>query len=329
MSELRWNPLLGTWTIVAANRQNRPNMPKDFCPFCLGEGKKLPEDYEVLMFPNDFPALSDGIEGTWDIENDELYHKATAKGNCEVILYSSDHNKQLHQLSDEHVGKLVQLWVNRFEYYQKQSLVKYIYEFENRGKEVGVTMPHPHGQLYAFPFVPLKIETELVNCKNYYEKHGRNMLEDMIIEEKRDGSRVIFETATFLVFLPHFTDYPYGIFIVSKLPKVHINEFDLNQQNELGIVLKLVNGMFDSLYDKMFPYMMCMHQGTVNDEKWKDQEEFYRFHIEYYPPWRAPDTIKYYASAEMGAWAATNTRNVEDTAIELRNALEKFKTSPS
>ncbi len=326
MSELRWNPLLGTWTIVAANRQNRPNMPEDYCPFCPGEGKKVPGGYEVCMFPNDFPALSDGVEGSWEISGESLYKTAVAKGDCEVILYSPDHNRQLYELSDDHMKKLVALWAERFTFYRNQPLVKYIYEFENRGREVGVTMPHPHGQLYAFPFVPAKIETELVNSKKYFEQTGQNIFQDMIKEELEDSRRIIFETESFIIFLPHFTDFPYGVFIVSKLPVLWIDELDENQKKELGIVMKSVNGMFDQLFGSIFPYMMCMHQGAVNDPHWQNQKDFYRFHIEYYPPLRAPGTIKYYASAETGAWAATNTRNVEDTAIELRKALEVYKS---
>lgn len=324
MSELRWNPLLGTWTIVAANRQNRPNMPKDYCPFCPGEGKFKTEHYDVCMYPNDYPALSGGVAGDFQIEGSELYQHADAKGHCEVILYSSEHERQLYELSDEHVAKLVHLWVERFRHYRQFPLVRYVYEFENRGREVGVTMPHPHGQLYAFPFVPLKIETELHNAQKYYQLHQKNLFEEMISVEQQDGRRVIFETEHFIVFLPYFTDFPYGVFIVSKIPVIHIDEFNAAQQRELGIVMKKVNGMFDHLFGSLFPYMMCMHQGALNSEEWTGQEEFYRFHIEYYPPLRAPETIKYYASAETGGWAATNTRNVEDTAIELRKALEDY-----
>lgn len=327
MSELRWNPLLKTWTIVAANRQARPNLPKGECPFCPGENKKVPKNYDVFCYPNDYPALSKGIEGSWSVPADDLYNKAEGKGNCEVILYTSQHHQQLYHLSDEHVLKLVNLWVERFVFYKAYHLIKYVYIFENKGEVVGVTMPHPHGQLYAFPYVPLKLEVELDNAKEYYTKNQRNLFQDMIDEEKRDGRRIIFETEHFIVFLPYFTDYPYGIFIVSKSDVVWIDELSSTQRLELGIVLKQVSGMFDALYDSEFPYMMCMHQGSINDERYKHQKDFFRFHIEYYPPFRAPNTIKYYASTESGAWAAANTRTVEETALELRAALEKFKSS--
>jgi UDPglucose--hexose-1-phosphate uridylyltransferase len=330
MSELRWNPLLGTWTMVAANRQNRPLMPKDWCPFCPGPGKQVPEGFDVHLYANDFPALH-GLENPDIQESDSgmLYAMQPAKGACEVILYASGHEVQLHELSQEHLRKLVDLWAERLAFYRQQPVVKYVYEFENRGAEVGVTMPHPHGQLYAFPFVPLKIKTELQNGRAYFQKTGRNLFSDMLAEESRTGDRVIFETAHFSVFLPHFTDYPYGVFIVSKVDLLWIDEFTQEQRTEFGQVLRDVNGMMDALFNKPFPYMMCMHQGALNSPEWADQRNYYRFHVEFYPPLRAENTIKYYASTEMGAWAAANTRAVEDTAVELRTALLRFKNQPS
>ena len=325
MSELRWNPLLGTWTIVAANRQKRPNLRADYCPFCPKDNASLPQKYDVLIYPNDYPALSQGCEGSLNIQDDGFYQKADAKGDCEVVLYSSEHDKQLHQLSDTHVEKLMQLWVERFQFYKQKELIKYVFEFENRGEAVGVTMYHPHGQLYAFPYIPQKIEQELKQCQKHFNKTGNNLFDEMVKAEKADGSRVVFETGTFIVFLPYFTDFPYGIFVVSKIPVVYIDEFSIAQLNELGKVIQDVCGMFDCLYDHLFPYMMCMHQGVVNSSEWSGQKDFYRFHIEYYPPLRAENTIKYYASTETGAWAATNPRLVEETAIELRNALKKYK----
>lgn len=328
MSELRWNPLLGTWTMVAANRQNRPNMPKDWCPFCPGEGKKVPSVYRTYIYPNDFPALS-GLEGV-GIEGNVsagIYQTGQASGGCEVVLYSPDHHANLYDLPTDHMDELVGLWALRTSHYKQFPLVKYVFAFENRGPEVGVTMPHPHGQIYAYPFVPLKLETELKQCRQYFLRTGRNLFDDMLMEENADGRRVILETTHFMVFLPHFTDYPYGVFIVAKEGMIYLDEMSFESQSELGKVLQDVTGMFDTLFDRQFPYMMCFHQGAVNSPEWEGQERYYRFHIEFYPPLRNANTIKYYASSEMGAWAAANTRLVEETADELRQALHKFQTS--
>lgn len=320
MAELRFNPLLRDWTMVSAERQKRPNMPKSDCPFCPGSGK-VPDDYDVYLYHNDFPVLMpdppepDRVAGG-------LYQTRKATGKCEVVLYSPDHHATIPDLSREHMGKLVDLWVDSYTKLAEDPNHEYVMIFENRGEEVGVTMPHPHGQIYAYPFIPLKVKTELDSCKMYYDKHGRNMFDDMIAEEKRFGERIILESDHFLAFIPFFTDYPYGVFIVSKTNQTDITEFKETQKQELGEMLQNIVGGMDCLFDRLFPYMMVMHQSPVNG---KDVHDFYRFHIEFYPPLRDESKIKYNASSETGAWATANPRKVEETSVELREAVLKYK----
>lgn len=324
MAELRWNPLLKTWTMVADNRQNRPHLPEDWCPFCPGPGKKVPEHYDVYAYDNDFPALKLDPDEP-NVTGSELYKVEKNYGKCEVILYSPDHNTTLPQLSIEHIYKLVNLWVERFNELSKDKKIKYIFPFENRGKEVGVTMLHPHGQLYAYSWLPLKIKVELDSCKEYYQEKGKCLICEMNKEEKDFEKRMLFENDSFLVYLPFFTDYPYGAFIVSKSHKGNLSEFTDKEKWDLAEALKLLTGGFDTLFDKPFPYMMNIHQTPVNVEEYKDSDKYFHFHIEFYPPLRDKDKIKWYASSEMGAWAAANTLAVEETAGTLRKAIEKFK----
>ncbi len=325
MSELRWNPLLGTYTMVASNRQGRPNMPKDWCPFCPdGTAKKVPAHYDVFMYENDFPSLSQ-TPPIPDFDSNGIFQTKESYGKCEVILYSPNHTATLSELSEAHIVKLIALWTERSKAISKDEKIKYVFVFENRGQEVGVTMPHPHGQIYGYSFVPLKLKVELDNCKAHYKKTNKNLVLELVEEELKFKKRVIFENESFVCFLPFFTDYPYGIFIAVKKQKSHFDDFTDIERNDLASALKLAVGMLDSLFDNTFPYMMCIHQAPVNTEEYKDCKEYYSFHIEFYPPLRAENTIKWYASSEMGAWAAANTRAVEDTAVELRNALEKFK----
>lgn len=320
MSELRWNPLLRTWTMVASNRQQRPNMPKNWCPFCPGSGK-VPDDYDVYCYNNDFPALTLSPESP-DVVGTELYKVKENYGKCEVILYSPEHNKTLPELSVEHIIKLINLWTERYSELSKDNKVKYIFEFENRGEEVGVTMPHPHGQLYAYSFLPLKIKTELDSCRDYYNEKGSCMICDMNKEEAEFKKRVITENNNFIAYLPFFTDYPYGVFIVSKNHKGNFTEFSEDEKRDLAVILKGITGAFDRLFNKLFPYMMCIHQTPVNCDDYSDSDKYYHFHIEFYPPLRDTSRIKYYASSEMGAWAACNPLSVEDTAEVLRKAYK-------
>ncbi|TCP24538.1 UDPglucose--hexose-1-phosphate uridylyltransferase [Scopulibacillus darangshiensis] len=320
MAELRYNPLLDDWTMVAAARQKRPNMPKDTCPFCPGSGK-VPDHYDVHLYHNDFPVLSPNPPEPDDVGG-SLYQTKEAKGKCEVVLYSPDHNATVPDLSRDHMSKLFELWTDTFANLEKDPEHKYIMIFENRGEEVGVTMPHPHGQIYAYPFVPLKIRTELANTKAYYEKHQRNMFDDIIAEEKKFGKRVIMENDSFLAFIPFFTDYPFGVHIVSKEEKLAITEFTDEEKQALGDMLQQIVGGMDCIYDRLFPYMMTMHQRPSNSG---DVSDYYRFHIEFYPPLRDKNKIKYNASSETGGWAAANPTRVEETANMLRKAMKKFE----
>ena len=147
-------------------------------------------------------------------------------------------------------------------------------------------------------------------------------------EEILFGKRLIFENDSFVIYLPFFTDYPYGAFIVNKNTANNIPKLTSQERKDLAQALQYITGAFDHLFDNTrFPYMMCVHQAPCNAPEYADSEAYYRLHIEFYPPLRALDTIKYYASSEMGCWAAANTRAVEDTAAELRAALARFLAS--
>ena len=321
MSTLRYNPLLGTWTIVAAGRQGRPNLPKDRCPFCPKDNPKLPKDFDVLAYDNDFPAFSPDAPEPETVPLPFLRH--AARGKCEIVLYSPEHDLHLKDFSSEHVEKIVALWRARTRALFAKPEVRYVHVFENRGEAVGVTLHHPHGQIYAYPFLPLKIQTELDNARQYYSRTGQNLFEALNRAEKSDGRRILHENDTFLCYLPDFTDYPFGAFVVAKSDLQTFVEFSDKHVADLADVLQTLVGGYDFLYETPFPYMMCVHQappvGVHND--------YFRFHIEFYPPLRAPGVIKYYASSEMGAWAAANTRLVEETADELRSAIARYRAA--
>ncbi|PTX64439.1 UDPglucose--hexose-1-phosphate uridylyltransferase [Melghirimyces profundicolus] len=317
--ELRYNPLLDDWTMVASNRKKRPNMPKTDCPFCPGSGK-VPDVYDVLKYDNDFPALMPEPPEPDPVGSD-LYRTEKAVGKCEVILYSPSHTATLPELPVDHIEKLVDLWTERFVQLEKDSRHEYVLIFENRGEEVGVTMPHPHGQIYAYSRMPLKIRMELSNCKKHHERTGSCLICDMNQEEQEFKERVIVENDHFLAYIPFFTDYPYGLFIASKSHRTALSDFSRGEKRALADILKRMTGAMDTLFDRPFPYMMVLHQRPVTGE---DVEDYYHFHIEFYPPLRERDKIKYYASSEMGAWAACNPHAVEETAPQLREAYRRW-----
>lgn len=319
MAELRWHPLIKDWVMVVSQRQNRPQMPKDWCPFCKGS-EKVPDDYIVLKYDNDFPALSLNPPVEDDVET-ELYKTAPSYGKCEVILYSSDHHTTLPQLDDLHLNELVKLWKERFTEISSFEKIKYVFIFENKGEAVGVTMPHPHGQIYGYPFIPKKLELELDACKEHMENTGRCLICDMNREEEKFSKRVIFENESFIVYLPFFSEYPYGIYISSKRHIQYITQFTKKETYDFAQTLKTATGTLDSLFGFAFPYMMCMHQAPVNSDC---DYGYYHFHIEFFPPMRSKEKIKFNASSETGAWAHCNPTSIEEKAEELKQAYLRF-----
>lgn len=319
MAELRYNPLTKDWVMIASHRQNRPQMPKDWCPFCPGSGK-VPDHYEVLKYDNDFPALSQNPPVPDDVATD-LYRTAESYGKCEVILYSPEHTTTLAQLDEAHIRKLVDLWTERFAKMKEDEKIKYVFIFENRGDVVGVTMPHPHGQIYGYPFVPKKLELELAASKEHMEKTGKCLICNMLEEEIKFQQRVIIENNDFITFLPFYSEYPYGVYIASKRHLGTLLDMTDSEKNNLANILKSTVGTLDSLFDYPFPYMMCMHQLPVNGE---DASEYYHYHIEFFPPMRSKDKQKFNASSETGAWAHCNPTAPEEKAEELRAAYRKY-----
>lgn len=319
MAELRWHPLIEDWVMIASHRQNRPQMPKDWCPFCPGSGK-VPDQFDVYEYDNDFPALSQNPPEPDDVATD-FFKVKPAYGKCEVILYSPEHTVTLPELSVDHISKLVDLWIERFNAIKADDKIKYVFIFENRGEAVGVTMPHPHGQIYGYSVVPKKLQLEVNSAKKYLSENGKCIFCDMLEKETEAEKRIIFKTEHFTVFLPFFCEYPYGVYIMANRHISNIAEFTDEEKRDFAKVMKETTGMLDSLFDFKFPYMMCMHNAPVNGE---DPSEYFHFHVEFFPPMRSADKIKFNASSETGAWAHCNPTAPEAKAEELREAHKRF-----
>lgn len=327
MAELRYNPLLDDWTMVSADRSKRPDMPKDFCPFCPGSGK-VPEDYDVLKYNNDFPILSQEPPEPDNIGS-EFYKTDYSYGKCEVILYSKEHLGKFYELDLDHIIKLVNLWKERFLELKQDEKIKYIFPFENKGKEVGTTMPHPHGQIYAYSKMPLRLRLELDNCRTFYKENNENIFDKMIQEERDFKERIVMENDSFSVFLPFFANYPFETYIVSKKNITSMEEFDEEITRDFGEILKNLTGAFDNIYNKPFPYMMGIYQEPVNSPEYDGFKDYYRFNVKFFPPLRGENSIKYNASSETAAWVHGNPRRVEETAREVREAYGRFLNNES
>jgi len=319
MSELRWNPLIRDWTIIAPKRQDRPEIYKGGCPFCPGSGR-VPEEYDIYFFENDFASLSLTSAVLSESEK-KPYRLRNAYGKCEVILYSSEHSKSLSQLTVEHVKRLVDLWAERFDALKSDENLKYIYIFENRGEMVGATISHPHGQIYAYSYIPKRIELEIDSSEKYFKENNSCLFCEMLENEIKNEKRIIVENDDFAAFVPFFSEYPYEVFIVSKKHILSLEGFNSDEKYNLARILKDVTGTFDSLFDSKFPYMMCVHQAPVNSGSLGQN---YHFHVEFYSPVRSERSQKFNAAGETGAWAHVNPTLPEEKAVDLRQAYIRY-----
>ena len=325
MSELRWNPLLGEWVATATQRQERTFMPPaDFCPLCPtkpgGFPTEVPESaYDIVVFENRFPSLRPDPPAP-AVEGSELYPVRPACGVCEVVLYSPNHTSTLAREPITQIYKLIQVWTDRFRELGALPFVKCVFIFENKGEAIGVTLHHPHGQIYAYPFVPPRIQKELDESRAHHAKTGRCLLCDIVAEEKRDQRRIVIENAAFAAYIPFFARWPYEVHVTAKRHVQALTDFEEQEQKELAVTLKQLLVAYDQLFNLSFPYMMVLHQRPSDDEDYSH----YHFHIEFYPPLRTATKLKYLAGSETGAGMFINDTLAEEKAAELRSHVTEI-----
>ncbi len=328
MSELRWHALLGEWVATATHRQDRTFLPPpDFCPLCPtkpgGFPTEIPEaDYDIVVFENKFPSLRP-VPPEPEVEGTEIYPVRPGQGECEVIVYTPHHASTLAVEPVEQIDKLVRVWTDRFAELDALSFVEYVFIFENKGEAIGVTLHHPHGQIYAYPFVPPRVARELEQCRAYMERTGRNLLLDIVESELSDGRRVVAENQSFIACIPFFARYPYETHIYARRHAPALTDFTRAEQRDLASILKQILVAFDRLFNLSFPYMMVLH-GRPSDG---GNYEHYNFHIEFYPPLRTATKLKYLAGSETGAGMFINDTLPEVKAAELRAHISPISFS--
>jgi UDPglucose--hexose-1-phosphate uridylyltransferase len=236
-----------------------------------------------------------------------------------VVLYSPQHQGTLTDRTVAEIRRLVEVWADRYRELAAYSYVKYVFIFENKGEAIGVTLSHPHGQIYGFPFIPPIIQRELASCQDHQTRTGRCLYCDILEEERSDGRRVIAENASFLAFIPFFARWPYETHLASKAHRLCLSDLANSERWDLAEMLKTLLLKFDGLWGFSMPYMMVMHQRPTDGL----EHEYYHFHIEFYPPHRTRDKLKYLAGCESGAGTFINDTLAEEKAAELRRAAPR------
>jgi len=271
------------------------------------------EDYDLVVFENKFPSLHSEAPGL-ATTNSEFFKYAKAQGICEVVLFTSDHDGIMSKKPLSRFIKLVKVWKDRYQELGNKDFIDYVFIFENKGEEVGVTLHHPHGQIYAYPFIPPIIKQELDSSQEYLKKTEECLFCKVLDEEKRDGRRVIVANDCFTALIPFFARYTYEVHIYANQHIPSFNEFTEKEEVDLAAILKIILMKFDNLYGFIFPYIMAIHQQPTNGAG----QEYSHFHIEFYPPYRTKDKLKYLAGSEMGAGTFINGSLAEEKARELR-----------
>ncbi len=324
-SDLRHDPFLDAWVMVAAYRQERTFFPSpEECPLCpSGEGRptEIPEsDYDVVVFENRFPALA-GDEPT-RVGADApaapgafpgLLASRHSAGRCEVVCYSPRHEASLVELSSDDVGLVLAAWVDRTARLSEIPGVEQVFCFENRGSEVGVTLQHPHGQIYAYPFVTPRTSRALQAATAYHRRTGRNLYDDVLAAERVAGERVVAENGSWTAFVPHAARWPYEVHLYPNRRVADLAALGARERDDFAPIYRDLLARFDRLFGLRTPYMSAWHQAPVREGR-----DALALHLELFTVMRSAGRLKYLASSESAMDAFANDVVPEAAAEKLR-----------
>ena len=284
--EVRTDALTGAQVAVAASRQSRPNRPTEDCPFCVG-GLEAAEPYDVKAFPNRWPSFPDA--------------------RCEVVLYAPEHDATFWSIGVDGASKVIDLWADRSAALGGRDDIAYVLVFENRGAAVGATIPHPHGQIYAYDVVPPAPATELARAA---EAGVCALCADDAAE------RLVSEAGGWRAWVPRASIYPYGLVVAPLAHEPDLPSLSPDSRRDLATVLVDVLHRLDALWGESMPYMLWFHQRPFDGQPWAEAH----LHVEIAVPLRAPGVQRYVAAGELGSGLYVNPVMPDAAARELREA---------
>lgn len=330
--EERWHPLREEWVLVAAHRQNRPwsgetiehgeeTLPEYLsdCYLCPGNervsGRRNDDYTSTFVFDNDHPCVG------WDAPAPEaassgIYQTRPARGTARVVCYSPNHSLALAELETSEVENLLRVWQEQYRDLAAHDEINHVLVFENKGEAVGVSNPHPHCQIYATNFVFKTIETEARVSQKHQAATGRILFQDILEAERKDGRRIISENESAIAFMPYFARYAYEVYVAPKRTHASLADLSETELHDFAAVLKDTLVRFDNLWQMPFPYVMVLHQAPTDNGDYSG----FHFHIEFHPPLRRPNLLKYLAGPEIGGGNFLSDTAPEDKAAELRAA---------
>ena len=329
---MRLDALTGDWVSIADHRQNRTfKPPTDECPLCPSGGGTMPSEipaheYDVVVFENRFPSFASGstsasgptvvsgstTAGTSAVgtsANPLLAH-APALGRCEVVCFTSDHNARFSSLSPTRARTVVDVWADRTRELSAIDAVEHVFPFENCGEEIGVTLHHPHGQIYAYPFVPARTASLLQQATEHHQRTGRLLGADLLAAELDAGSRVVIRGTAWTAYVPYAARWPVEVHLVPNRDVPDLVALESDERDELAEVYLDLLRRLDRYYEApdgapiALPYIAGWHQAPVRAGR-----ELSRLHLEVFSVLRAPGKLKYLAGVESGmaAWISDTT----------------------
>ena len=302
-TETRYDPLLEDWVTVAAHRQDRTHLPpSDQCPLCPsreGHATEIPAaDYDVVVLENRFPSFPAG----------------DGRGRCEVVCFTSTHDASFKDLEPARVRTVLEAWVDRTRALSALAGVEQVFPFENRGQAIGVTLNHPHGQIYAYPFVTSRTRRMLAAAERHRHRTGRSLFADVIAAEQHAGVRVVSATERWIAFVPSAARWPVEIHAYPRRQVPDLCALDDDEREDFcEFYLDLLRRL-DALYDSPLPYVAAWHQAPVNGAR-----ALSHLRLEILSVQSSPTKLKYLAGSESAMGAFVNDTAPEQIAARLRD----------
>jgi UDPglucose--hexose-1-phosphate uridylyltransferase len=326
---LRWHPLRGEWVTYAAYRQGRTFLPPpEYNPLAVTVDPSNPTEvpagrWDVAVFDNRFPSLGQPQNAPQPPEL--IVPTAPAQGQCEVVVFTQDPKASLGVLPLAHIDLLMQVWGDRTQRLAERAEIKYVLPFENRGAEVGVTLHHPHGQIYAYPVVPPVPARMLQVAQEHLAANGRGPLEQLIEAELASGERVIYKGPHAVAFVPVCARYPYEVWVAPIRPVASFAQLGAAERADLARALKTTLLKYDGLWDRPLPYLMAWYQAPTDGEPHPEAH----LHAQLYPPYRTRDRLKYLAGTEIAAGFFAMDALPEEKARELQQVQVDVEVAPT
>ncbi len=327
-SVARYDALLGEWVGIAGHRQTRTyHPPANQCPLCPTRSTfqtEIPSpDYDVVVFENRFPSFGGVLpagavvaisqDGTDPVGTAAVFGEIPGVGRCEVVCFTSDHDAEFADLDPGRVGTVIQAWAQRTAALNSIPGLQQVFCFVNQGVEIGVTLAHPHGQIYGYPFITPKTKSMLANVADYRSRTGDNLFGVLLAREIADGTRIVAENENWLAFVPFTARWPVEVSIYPKQQIPDLPATSTAQRQSLATIYLEVLHRMGGVFDDTLPAITAIHQAPAHTGR----EDFW-MHFSAFSIRRAVGKIKYLAGSESGMGAFVNDITPEDAAARLR-----------